>query len=999
MASPIDARVTTLARSLAEIGSGSDRAPVVQASWWSERMLEWAMSHPSFKTQLFRFVDVFPATTDDADVLRHLDEYFEGAEVPKALDLGLGMAEHLPFGKAAAASLARRNITRVAEQFIVGRDPRSAVGGLHRLWRHGSASTVDLLGEKTVTAAEADRYAARVEELLRVLLEASRHWAPDDHLERDDLGPVSRVNVSIKPTALAAHYSPLTREEGLAQAKGRLRPILRLARDEGAFVHFDAEHYDVKDLTLQLFRELLSEDEFAPVEAGVVVQAYLRDSRDDLADLVAFSAGRKRPITVRLVKGAYWDTETVIAHAEGWPVPVFEDKQETDANFERCVGLLHDHHGEVRAAFGTHNLRSLAYAIEYARTRGIPDNGYEIQLLYGMAEPIHAAVRRLGLRLRVYAPIGELLPGMAYLVRRLLENTANESFVRRRFVEGQNLEELVAAPHVDGLPEREGPARRPPTKAAAPGRYEPEPVAEWRRATSRAGFSAAVARVGSGGLGITVPAVIDGREVHTRSTIESVDPAAPLTTVAVSASCGPGEAEAALEAARRAWPAWRRTPARERAGVLFRASEWMRARRNELAALEVFEAGKPWKEADADVCEAIDFCEYYGREALRLDAGAAIDSPAGEHNAYRYQARGIGAVIAPWNFPLAIPMGMVSAALVTGNAVLFKPAEQTPAVAFRLVEALRAGGLPDGVLAFLPGLGEDVGAYMVEHPDVSFVTFTGSKAVGLGIVEAAAVHRGGQRHVKRVIAEMGGKNALIVDADADLDQAVPIVLSSAFGYAGQKCSACSRLIVLDAVHDELVERLVGAAREMLIGHPKEMGTELGPVIDADAHKRIRSYIELAPSEGEVVLAREDVPEEGYFVGPTIVLGVASDSRLAREEIFGPVLTVTRVSSFEEALVRANDTEYALTAGVVSRSPSHIRLATEELRAGNVYVNRSITGAVVGRQPFGGYGLSGVGSKAGGPDYLRQFVDPQVISENTIRQGFAPSPDEAAGESR
>ena len=998
MPSGLDARVTALARRLARIGSG-DRAPVVQASWWSERMLEFAMSHPSFKTQLFRFVDVFPATTDDADVLRHLDEYFAGADVPRVLDLGLGVADHMPFGKAAAASLARRNITKVAEQFIVGSTARAAVPNLHRLWRHGSASTVDLLGEKTVTEAEADRYAARVHELLGVLLEASRHWAPDDHLERDDLGTVARVNVSVKPTALATHYSPLTREEGLAQAKARLRPILRVARDEGAFVHFDAEHYDVKNLTLLLFRELLSEDEFSGIEAGAVIQAYLKDSRDDLADLVALSSARTRPITVRLVKGAYWDTETVHASADGWPVPVYEDKHQTDANFERCVRLLHDHHGEVKAAFGTHNLRSLAYAIEYARDKGIPDNGFEVQLLYGMAEPIHAAVRRLGLRLRVYSPVGELVPGMAYLVRRLLENTANESFVRRRFVEGHDLDELVAPPGVDQLPELEGPARRPATEPNDSGPYHHEPVAEWRRSTARASFAAAVGRVGGGGLGLTVPAVIDGRPIHTPATIVSVDPAHPSTTVAVSASCGAGEAEAALEAARQAWPAWRRLPVRERAAVLFRAGEWMRARRNDLAALEVFEAGKPWLEADADVCEAIDFCEYYGRQALRLDTGADIESPPGERNVLRYQARGIGAVIAPWNFPLAIPMGMVSAALVTGNAVLFKPAEQTPGIAYRLVEALRASGVPDGVLAFLPGIGEEVGAYLVEHPDVSFVTFTGSKAVGLGIVEAAAVHRRGQRHVKRVVAEMGGKNALIVDADADLDQAVPIVLSSAFGYAGQKCSACARLIVLDAVHDQLVERLVGATKELRIGHPKDMGTEIGPLIDADAHKRVRSYVELAPSEGEVALAREDVPEEGYFIGPTIVLNAAADSRLATEEIFGPVLTLMRAGSFEEAVAIANDTDYALTAGVISRSPSHIRLATDELRGGNVYINRSITGAVVGRQPFGGYGLSGVGSKAGGPDYLRQFVDPRAVSENTVRQGFAPSSDEATGTAR
>ncbi len=996
MASSIDRAATAVAHQLAEL-AGNHKSGVVQSSRWTERMLEFAMSHPSFKTQLFRFVDVFPATTSDADVMRHLDEYFEGAQVPKVLDLGLDVADHVPFGKAAAATIARRNITRVAEQFIVGTGPADAVAGLHRLWRGGSAFTVDLLGEKTVTDAEADQYAARVSRLLAVLIAETPHWAPDDHLEFDDLGNLPRVNVSVKPTALSARYSPLTRAEGLEQAKARLRPILRQAITGGAFVHFDAEHYDVKDLTLQLFRELLDEPELVALDAGIVIQAYLKDSRHDLADLVAFSSTRAaaggRPITVRLVKGAYWDTEVVLARAEGWPVPVYEHKVETDANYERCTRLLHDHHGGVRAAFGSHNLRSLGYAIAYGRSKGIPDAGYEVQLLYGMAEPLHAAVRRMGMRLRVYAPVGELVPGMAYLVRRLLENTANESFVRRRFVEGRALDEVLAPPDVDSLPGPEGPARRPPSDPRAPAGYEPEPVAEWRRATTRATFAAAVRKVADGGLLVRVPAVIDGRPVETAAAIRSVDPADPNTIVAESASCGAAEAEAALEAARRAWPAWLRTPAGERAAVLFRAAEWMRARRNDLAALEVFEAGKPWKDADGDVCEAIDFLEYYGREMLRLDHGATVQSPPGEHNRLRYQGRGIGVVIAPWNFPLAIPTGMVAAALVTGNAVLFKPAEQTPGVASKLVDALVAGGLPPGVLAFLPGVGEDVGAYLVEHPDVSFVAFTGSKDVGLHIVQAAAVHRPGQRHVKRVVAEMGGKNALVVDADADLDQAVPIIVGSAFGYAGQKCSALSRLIVVDAVYDQVVERVAGATRQLRVGHPREMGTDVGPLIDAEAYQRVRAYVEAAPGEGRVVVAREDVPDQGYFVGPAVVADVHAGSHLATDEIFGPVLAVMRAPTFEAAVELANATDYALTAGVLSRSPAHIRLAEAELRAGNVYVNRSITGAVVGRHPFGGYGLSGVGSKAGGPDYLLHFLEPRAVSENTLRQGFVPGEDD------
>jgi len=366
-----------------------------------------------------------------------------------------------------------------------------------------------------------------------------------------------------------------------------------------------------------------------------------------------------------------------------------------------------------------------------------------------------------------------------------------------------------------------------------------------------------------------------------------------------------------------------------------------------------------------------------------------VQSPPGEENRLLYQPRGIVAVISPWNFPLAIPTGMVSAALVTGNCVLFKPAEQTPAIAARLVDALVAGGLPPGVLAFLPGVGEEVGAHLVEHPEVAMVVFTGSMQVGLAINEAAAHHRPGQRHVKKVVAEMGGKNALIVDADGDPDVAVPAIVTSAFGYSGQKCSAASRLVVVDAVYDEVVGRVVRAAAQLRIGHPSHIGTQMGPLIDADAHKRVLRYAEIAGEEGTVLLHRDDVPDRGWFVGPTVVADVSTAARLAREEVFGPVLTVFRAADFDEAMAIANDTDFALTAGVISRSPVNIARAATDLRAGNVYVNRGITGAVVGRQPFGGYGMSGVGSKAGGPDYLLQFVEPRVITENTLRQGFVP----------
>ncbi len=982
MGAEFERDVQTLARRIAEAGA-SERTRVYHLTWWTDRLLDWAMAHPDFKTQLFRFVDVFPACRDDADVARHLEEYLDGVEVPTALELGLEAAEHIPFGAKIEAAVARRNVLRMARQFIAGATPADALPRLRELWRLGEASTVDLLGEKTVTEAEAERYAQRVHELLDALASDATEWAPDPHLERDAWGSVSRVNVSVKPTALAPLFGPLTREAGSAEAFARMHDICTHARELGAAVYLDMEHYDVKDLTLELVRRL-GESFGDELELGAVVQAYLKDSYDDLRELVTWTKERRRrPLNVRLVKGAYWDYETIVSGSHGWPAPVFEHKEHTDANYERCARFLIDNAGTVRPAFGTHNIRTIAYAVTAARSRGLHDTDVEIQLLYGMAEPIHAALRKLGWRVRAYAPIGELVPGMAYLVRRLLENTANESFLRHRFAEGKDLEELIAPPGDLPSPDK----ARSPDPGNQPRQFTNEPPAEFRRRAAREVMRAAVdaaAHIPS----FDVPAIVDGHRLMTRDTIESTDPDDPDRVVCTSARSGPSEADRAIETAVRAQPAWGETPATERAGVLFRAAEIMRRRRAELAALEVFEAGKPWGQADGDVAEAIDFCEYYGREALRMSRGAPIAQAPGESNAYLYQPRGLVAVISPWNFPLAIPCGMVSAALVCGNAVAFKPAEQTPGIALRLVEILLEAGAPPGVLAFLPGVGEEIGAYLVEHPDVSVIAFTGSKDVGLSIVEHASVTRPGQRHVKRVVAEMGGKNAIVVDADADLDVAVPAIIDSVFGYAGQKCSATSRVVGVGPVFDELMDRLVGAAQVVPIGSPSDMGTVVGPVVDEDAWKRVRRYQELAHLEGDVLLQRNDVPQRGWFVGPTVI-STLPDTHIASEEIFGPVLACLRADDFDHALTIANAPAYALTGGLFSRLPSRIAVASRRLRAGNFYINRSTTGALVGRQPFGGLGLSGVGAKAGGPDYLLQFTDPRVVTENTIRQGFAP----------
>ena len=994
-----EAEIAELARRFAGLG-GRPVARVFALSWWSDHLMARAMADEHFRARLFRFVDAFPALDEPNEVVDHLRAEFEGEPVPWWFRLGLDMGESSKAGRRLTRAVANRSIDRMARQFVAGTDPVSMADAAGRMWSAGTAVTVDLLGEHTFSDAEAAAYGQRLSDLVEELGTAAARWPSRPLLEADDRGPVPRASVSVKISALSPAFRPLTAEQGLADASTILLPVLRRAAELGVSVWFDMERYEEKDLTHRLFRSLLGRSELEQLHAGIVLQAYLRDAGDDLAALAAWAQGRPIPPAVRLVKGAYWDTETVEAHARGWPEPVYVHKGETDAAFERLALQLHHHHGTLRAAFASHNLRSLAAAVVDGRRLGIPDNGYELQLLYGMAEPVHEAVRRAGFRLRVYTPMGELVPGMAYLVRRLLENTSNESFVRHHFAEGEPLEHLLVPPEVEleeedqrapGTPE-DPPHRRSHRRSHRShrlppdvGPYFPEPPAQWHRPEVLETFAVAVEKEFAR-KPRQIEAMVGGSSLAADASLVSVDPADPKSLVAVSASCGPDQVAQAVGVAEQVAGEWRRRPAAERAGVLMRAADHLRSRRLEIAALEVHEVGKDWADADADVCEAIDYCEYYARSMLLLEAGGLVQSPPGERNRLTYRGRGVCAVIAPWNFPLAIPAGMTSAALVTGNTVVLKPAEQAPATAAELVRAFHDAGLPEGVLSLLPGLG-DAGAALVEHPDVEVIAFTGSRDVGLGIIEAAAKRDRRRRAVPRVIAEMGGKNAVVVDDDADLDEVVPAVIRSAFGFAGQKCSAASRLIATDRIHDAVVERVIQATKSLVIGPPRLAASQVGPVIDAEAHLRLRQAIERAGEVGNPVLVRSDVPEAGYFVGPAVITEVDPQSWLAEEELFGPVLAVFRVPDLAAGLELANRTSYALTAGVFSRSPAHVDEALETLRAGNVYVNRAITGAVVGRQPFGGNGLSGVGSKAGGPDYLLQFCDPQVTSENTVRQGF------------
>ncbi len=512
-----------------------------------------------------------------------------------------------------------------------------------------------------------------------------------------------------------------------------------------------------------------------------------------------------------------------------------------------------------------------------------------------------------------------------------------------------------------------------------------EPILELRRAAVRDGLADALADVDRT-LPVEVPVAVGAGRRNGPAYIESTDPGQVDRLVARATRGTSDDVDAAVAEARGGFAAWSARRASDRALALVAAAAWMRERRLELAALEVRECAKPWPEADGDVCEAIDFLEYYARAAVELEAGRPLLQVAGERNELRYVPRGVVGVISPWNFPLAIPCGMTAAALATGNAVVLKPAEQSPGCAGRLVEALRAGGVPPAAISLVPGEG-DAGAALVRHPHVHTIAFTGSMPVGLEIVRAAAEVVPGQRHLKRVVAELGGKNCVIVDADADLDEAVPAIIASAFVYAGQKCSAAARVLVHEAIADHLIERVAGAAGTLVVGQAAELGTDVPPVIERSAQERINRFAELAARQGRIVARVEPVPAGGWFCPPTVACDLEPSSEVLEQEVFGPLLTIERVRNVEQACDRVDALPFALTGGLFARDPGTVRYVRGRTPVGNLYVNRGITGAMVGRQPFGGNRLSGTGTKAGGPDYLLQFVEPRAVTENTMRHGL------------
>lgn len=955
--------------------------------------LDLCMADDDIRARMFWITEAFPALKgNNKEIVLHVREYLEPYKdrLPALLAKALGWSAN-PLSAHLAGPLIGKFINMLGSFYIIdSADKNEVAKKLSRLYKAGYSATVDILGEDSFTFGEAQ---GRLNQYLELI-----EWLPSISLP-----DVMRHDVSVKLSSIEPKmgFDPINFSECAERVAENFAKILRAGMKNNVGITVDMEWFAVRDLTLAIFQRALEEKEFDGIEhVGIAFQAYLADSEPCLKALLRWIAKRNIPVTIRLVKGAYWDFEYINAKDKNWPVPVFTKKEDTDRQYKLLAEkiLLAQSAGvPAYLTVGSHNLKSLSYAMAVRDSLGLDKDKNKCSVLYGMGKKIAKALLDAGERVEFYAPYGEIVPGMAYLVRRLLENTSNESVWKQNF-ESQKKAVKKQKPEKKFVENVLGVV---PRMLVPPG-FKPEPLTDFALSDNRGKMKASL-KGWEKDFGRIYPLFIDGKPVLAPDDfIDSKNPA-DFNAPSIGRVCRPDTvlASRAMEAAQNAFPNWSALPVKERADCLRRAASIMREQKFHLSALLVLEASKTWREADADVAEAIDFLEYYAGTAEHIIPYQVTEKLYGETNEYGYGGRGVAVVISPWNFVLAIPTGMSCAALVAGNSVVFKPASATALSGYKLAEIFHQAGVPAGVFNFVPGSGRELGEFLVKHPYTTNVLFTGSNKVARQLQRWALDANEEQDTNREVRAETGGKNAIIVDSSADLDQAIPGVIKSAFGYQGQKCSACSRVIVLENIniYDEFVSRLIEATKVLKIGDPVHAGTDMGAVIDKGALDNddekspgILQYIEIGKQEAKLAYQKDvgKLAVRGYFIGPTIFTDVAPNAVIAQEEIFGPVLAVIRVKSFDEAIVVANSTRYNLTGGVYSRTVSRLQEARKYFRVGNLYLNRHITGAVVGRQPFGAVGrASGTGPKLGGPDYLFGLMEPKTISECITRRGFSP----------
>jgi RHH-type proline utilization regulon transcriptional repressor/proline dehydrogenase/delta 1-pyrroline-5-carboxylate dehydrogenase len=869
-------------------------------------------------------------------------------------------------GLPAVRTATRQAMRLLGSHFVLGQTIEEA---LDRAAQHqDSRYSFDMLGEGARTATDADRYFdAYAAAIAAIGASAGEAALPN------------RPGISVKLSALHPRFEAISRARVLKELAPKLLQLARKARDHDLNFTVDAEEADRLELTIDVIAAVLADASLRGWEGfGLAVQAYQKRASAVIDWLAEEARVLHRRLMVRLVKGAYWDTEIKRAQERGLAdYPVFTRKAMTDLSYVQCTRKLLAARERLYPQFATHNALTVASVIEDAGGVG----GYEFQRLHGMGEVLYETLMNdlPEAAVRVYAPVGGHRDLLAYLVRRLLENGANSSFVA-----------VAADPSVpiDTILQRPQSWIGKPSHARHPKIPLPRDLygSERRNSTGvefgdRASFAAFVAEVrGADAPGEAAP-VIDGsaRAGTERPVLSPIDGGVVGRVREGDDALG----RAAMAATQAAFPQWQARPVEERAAALERASDLLERRRGRLISLMQSEGGKTLDDALAEHREAVDFCRYYAAQARRTLAPEAMPGPTGESNELRYRGRGVFVCISPWNFPLSIFLGQVSAALVAGNAVVAKPAEQTPLIAAETVRILHAAGVPEGVLALMPGDGK-VGAALVADERVAGVAFTGSTEVARAINRSLAAK---DVPIVPLIAETGGINAMIVDATALPEQVADDVVASAFRSAGQRCSALRLLCVQDDVADRIIEMIAGAARQLKLGDPRDPSTHVGPVIDAEAKDRLDRWI--AAMKGRVRFRWDEagaLPSAGTYVAPTII--ALERARDLKEEVFGPILHVVRwrANALEKLVDEIAANGYALTLGVHSRIDTTVEEIAARLSHGNVYVNRNMIGAVVGTQPFGGTGLSGTGPKAGGPNYLHRFVTEQVVTINTAAAG-------------
>ncbi len=868
-------------------------------------------------------------------------------------------------GMPTVRTAARQAMRLLGHQFVLGETIEDALARAREARRKTYRHSFDMLGEGARTARDAKRY-----------FEAYAHAI--EAIARDGGGSLpDRPGISVKLSALYPRYQARQRENVLAELTPRLIELCRAAKAGDLNLTVDAEEADRLELSLEVFAALLMEPGLAGWDGlGLAVQAYQKRAPKVVEWLADASAASGRKLMVRLVKGAYWDTEIKRAQERGLPdFPVFTRKPATDLSYLACAARLLEAGPRLYPQFATHNALTVAAIIEMAG-----DRMFEFQRLHGMGEALYAEVHeREGYDCRIYAPVGRHKELLAYLVRRLLENGANSSFVNAVNDHNVPLDDLLESPEASFA---SGASPRHPRIALPSDIFGGRQNSRGIEFGSRADLEALTRGMAAARLPMTDAAPLIDGEPHDgwRHAVHS--PADPSVAVGTLAAADDAMAARAVQAALEGFATWSETPAEQRAGALERTGELLERHRDRLMALLAHEGGKTVDDGIAEIREAVDFCRFYAAEARRLfGAETILPGPTGEENVYRLRGRGAFVCISPWNFPLAIFTGQVAAALAAGNAVLAKPAEQTPLIAYEAVRLMHAAGVPASALHYVPGDGA-IGAVLVGDPAIAGVAFTGSTETGRAINRALAAKEG---PIVPLIAETGGINAFIADATALPEQVADDVVTSAFRSAGQRCSAARILFVQADVADIMLDMIAGAAAELRLGDPADPATDVGPVIDSAARAALEEYLAKMQREQTIRFAGS-APERGLFVAPHIVELTRAD--VLDREVFGPILHVVRwqADRLDDVLEWIRRSGYGLTFGIHTRVGGRAERVARALQVGNVYVNRNTIGAIVGSQPFGGMGLSGTGPKAGGPNYLQRFALEQVISTDTTAAG-------------